>query len=97
MSFMMLDCHLKCWLAQLPTEFYVRVMTRSQIESAIAQNTPFTLRMADGREYVVPHKDYISLPPKGSSVVVYDDEGHFHALPLLTMTGLSSKTKHTGD
>ena len=66
-------------------------MTRGQIESAIAQDQPFTLRMADGREYLVPHKDYISLPPKGAYVVVYDDEERFHVLPLLTMTGLSAK------
>jgi hypothetical protein len=47
--------------------------------------------MADGREYAVPHRDYISLPPKASYVIVYDDAGHFTVLPLLTMTGLSSK------
>ncbi len=46
--------------------------------------------MADGREYRVPHRDYISLPPKSAYVVVYDDEGHFTVLPLLTMTGLHS-------
>jgi hypothetical protein len=47
--------------------------------------------MADGREYSVPHRDYISLPPRASYVIVYDDTGHFTVLPLLTMTGLESK------
>lgn len=65
-------------------------MNRSQIESAIASNAPFTLLMADGKEYHVAHGDYISLPPKGAYVVVYDDQGHFTVLPLLTMTGLKS-------
>ncbi|MCB1125107.1 MAG: hypothetical protein KDM81_01325 [Verrucomicrobiae bacterium] len=46
--------------------------------------------MADGREYPVPHRDYISLPPKASYVIVYDDDGHFTVLPLLTMTGMES-------
>ncbi|MBL9136454.1 MAG: hypothetical protein JNK85_11325 [Verrucomicrobiales bacterium] len=46
--------------------------------------------MADGREYRVPHRDYISLPPKAAYVIVYDDDGHFTVLPLLTMTGLQS-------
>jgi hypothetical protein len=46
--------------------------------------------MADGREYPVPHRDYISLHPKASYVIVYDDQGHFTVLPLLTMTGLAS-------
>ncbi len=65
-------------------------MTREQVESAAASGTPFTLRMADGKEYVVPHRDYISMPPKGSYVIVYDDHGRFTVLPLLTMTGLES-------
>lgn len=65
-------------------------MSRQQIESAVASGVPFRLRMADGREYSVPHPDYISLPPRAAYVIVYDDEGHFTLLPLLTMTGLES-------
>jgi hypothetical protein len=66
-------------------------MTREQVESAISSGQPFTLRMADGKEYPVPHRDYISLPPRAPYVIVYDDQGHFTVLPLLTMTGLRSK------
>lgn len=66
-------------------------MTRSQIESALASGVPFKLRMADGREYPVPHRDYISLPPKASYVIVFDDHGRYTVLPLLTMTGLESE------
>jgi hypothetical protein len=71
-------------------------MTRSQIEAAMQRNLPFTLRMADGEEYHVPHRDYISLPPTGSFVVVYDDQEHVFVLPLLTMTGLAYQSKATG-
>jgi len=66
-------------------------MTRERIEAALRSGAPFTLRMADGREYLVPHHDHISLPPKGSYVIVYDDTGNFNVLPLLTMTGLQAK------
>jgi len=66
-------------------------MTRKQIESAVASGLPFTLRMADGKEYPVPHPDHISLPPNASYVIVYDDKGHFTVLPLLTMTGLEAR------
>ena len=66
-------------------------MTRKQIESAVARGIPFTLRMADGREYPVPHIDHISLPPNASYVIVYDDDEGFTVLPLLTMTGLESR------
>lgn len=64
-------------------------MNRSQIESALERNVPFSLCMADGKEYHVPHRDYISLPPRGAFVVVYDDAEHVFVLPLLTMTGLT--------
>ncbi|HEY6167450.1 MAG TPA: hypothetical protein VI454_05390 [Verrucomicrobiae bacterium] len=71
-------------------------MTREQVESAVASGNPFTLRMADGKEYRVPHRDYISLPPKASYVIVYDDKGRYNVLPLLTMTGLQSKVAASG-
>jgi hypothetical protein len=72
-------------------------MTRNQIESAIRSGVPFTLRMADGQEYAVPHRDYISLSPKGTFVTVYDDEEGFYVLPLLTMTGLVSTVSSNHD
>jgi hypothetical protein len=71
-------------------------MTRKQIESAVSSGRPFTLRMADGKEFPVPHNDYISLPPNASYVIVYDNEGNFSVLPLLTMTGLDSKVPDSG-
>jgi hypothetical protein len=71
-------------------------MTRKQIESAVASGIPFTLRMAGGKEYAVSHPDHISLPPNASYVIVYDDEGRFTVLPLLTMTGLESKVSEAG-
>ncbi len=68
-------------------------MTRKQLETVIQEGTPFSIQLADGRSYKVPHRDYISLPPKNATVaVVYEDDGTVHVLPLLTMTGLSYKT-----
>ena len=52
--------------------------------------------MADGNQYFVPHRDYISLPPKGGLVVVYDDQEHVFVLPLLTMTGLAYQEATAG-
>ena len=71
-------------------------MNRSQIEAAMQRNLPFTLRMADGHEYRVPHRDYISLPPAGAFVVVYDDQEHVFVLPLRTMTGLTYQSEGAG-
>jgi hypothetical protein len=64
-------------------------VTRNNIQAAIERNVPFSIRMADGREYRMPHSDYISLSPTGTTAVVYDDLDHVWVLPLLTMTGLS--------
>ena len=58
----------------------------------MASGVPFTLRMADGKEYLVPHRDYIFVPPRASYVIVHEDDGHFNVLPLLTLTGLRSKS-----
>lgn len=65
----------------------------SQIEAALERGIPFTLSMADGKSYHVPHRDYISVPPRGAFVIVYDDEEHAYLLPLLTMTGIFYDSK----
>ena len=66
-------------------------MNREQIIGAIESDQAFSIRMADGREYEVPHKEYISLPPKGAFVMVYDDQGHAYMLPLLMIAGIMQK------
>lgn len=68
-------------------------MTRSEIEAAIANGHPFVLRMADGRHYPVPDRDYISLPPTGTYVIVHDDAGKYHVLPFRTMTALEAHVR----
>jgi hypothetical protein len=68
---------------------------RDQIITTIESNLPFTILMADGRQYPVPHKDYISLPPKGAFVIVYDDQGGAYMLPFRTMTGVVRKDEPT--
>ena len=66
-------------------------VTRRQIEKAIERNVPFILKMADGNEYRVPHRDYIVFPPRAAYVIVFDEtdpQDAFDVLPLLTMTSL---------
>jgi len=66
-------------------------MNRTQIQTAIERNLPFVLKMADGHEYPVPHRDYVVLPPRAAYVIVFDKKStddSFDVLPLLTMTGL---------
>jgi len=49
---------------------------------------PFSVRLADGREYSVPTIDHIYLPPTGGRVVISDDQGIVVVLPGLLISGL---------
>ncbi|MFM8655660.1 MAG: hypothetical protein ACKOD5_00795 [Chthoniobacterales bacterium] len=64
-------------------------MTLQQVRNAMDSGRPFIIRMADGKSYRVPHPDYISIQPKGTFVVVFDDNDGAFVLPLLTMTGIA--------
>jgi hypothetical protein len=62
-------------------------MTRNHLETAIREGTPFEIRMADGRSYVVPDALHIFLG-KVHAVVIGEEEMPT-VLPLLTMTGVA--------
>ncbi len=69
-------------------------MTLRQVRNAMDSGQPFTILMADGKSYRVPHRDYIMLIPKGAAVVVHDEHAAT-VLPLLTMTGISHEAEPT--
>ena len=68
-------------------------MSVEQIEEAKERGVPFTLKVADGDSFEVPHSDYIFLPPRESGrrtyVGVHNDEGYASVLPLITITSLT--------
>ena len=70
-------------------------MNIARIEEASHRGIPFSLKVADGDRFDVPHPDYISLPPKTSRqrtyVVVHRDDGYASILPLITITSLTYK------
>ena len=48
---------------------------------------PFALRLADGRQLLVPHPDFIAVPPVGRRVAVFDHAGALSILePLLIVS-----------
>ena len=63
-------------------------MTKENLQSAIESNAPFTITMADGKEYLVPHRDFIAFTRRYTAVMVSTNDDRFHVLPLLTMTGI---------
>ena len=68
-------------------------MNIEQIEEAIARKVPFTIKVADGDTFLVKHTDYISVPgpnvPRRSFVIVYNERGFAHVLPLVMVTSLT--------
>jgi hypothetical protein len=70
-------------------------MNIALIEEAVERGVPFKLKVAGGDEFLVPHPDYIFLPPKSgfmrTYVMVHNDKGYASLLPLLTITSLTFK------
>ena len=64
-------------------------MTKENLHSVIESNHPFIITMADGKEYTIPHRDFISFTRKGTSVIVSTEDDKIHILPLIAMTGVS--------
>lgn len=47
---------------------------------------PFTIHMADGRSFHVPHPDFLSMSPSGRTVIIFQEDEEFSILDLLLMT-----------
>jgi hypothetical protein len=54
---------------------------------------PFTVLVADGRSFRVPHEDFISQSPGGRTVIVYHGKVHT-VLDALLITGLEVEQSH---
>jgi hypothetical protein len=76
-------------------------MNIGQIEEAVGRGVPFSLKVADGDRFDVPHPDYLFLPPrearKRTYVVIHNDEGFASLLPLLTITSLTYQVDAGGE
>jgi len=49
---------------------------------------PFTLHLADGRSFLVPHPDFLSHSPTGRTVIVYHSDDSFSIVDLSLVTEL---------
>jgi hypothetical protein len=64
------------------------MLTDIRLRLAAAPFVPFSIRMADGREYAVPTVDHIFLPLGNTRVVVTDDDGATTVLSALLISGI---------
>ena len=46
---------------------------------------PYVIRMASGEKYKVQHPDFLSVSPRGSQIIVYDEADRPHLLSPLLM------------
>lgn len=65
------------------------MITRRKLAEAVERNEPFAISLADGKDYSVPHRDYISIAPHHEYFVVHNDEGFAHVLPIPLVTAIS--------
>lgn len=49
---------------------------------------PFTIRLADGRAYEVPHREFISFSPTGRTIIVHQLDDTYGVIDLLLVTDL---------
>ena len=51
---------------------------------------PFTVHMADGRSFDVPHPDFLFMTPTGRTVIICQENDEFSILDLLLMTEIKT-------
>jgi hypothetical protein len=55
---------------------------------------PYEIRMASGKRYLVPHSDFATISPKGSFVIVFDNDERPHHLSTLLIESASLLNGH---
>ena len=77
-------------------------MTHAELKARIDEGIPFTLHVADGHRYDVPHRDFVWLPPKSTVVIIaapspeHENETVSHTIPLLVVSGVTQVLKSNG-
>ena len=67
-------------------------MNRDDIRKLLQDNQTFTIHLADGRKFDVPHRDFIAVgPDAGRTVTVYDVQGTANILNLRLIASLEVK------
>jgi hypothetical protein len=75
-------------------------MTAEQLRHMREANpfVPFTIHLADGRSFNVPHRDFVSQSPAGRTVIVYGSGEAFSIIDLFLVTELEvQKSSESGN
>jgi len=58
---------------------------------------PFTMHLADGRSYMIPHTEFLSHSPNGRTVIVFKNDDAFEIIDLLLVVGIEVHPHPTAD
>ena len=76
-------------------------MTIEQLRTAHLASPfrPFTIRVADGRSFLVRHPEFLSHSPSGRTMIVHHDDDSYSVLDLLLVTELefSNSSQQRGE
>jgi hypothetical protein len=63
-------------------------MVAEELKTAIAAQPfrPFSLRLADGRSVSVPHREFISVEPRGRTALVWKEAGGHNLVDVTLVT-----------
>lgn len=56
---------------------------------------PFTVHMADGRSFHIPHPDFLAMSPSGRTIIVFQEDEESSILDLLLMTEIEMSPAKT--
>lgn len=68
-------------------------MMSQQVRTAYAAEPfqPFAVHLADGRQIVVHHREFMASAPNSRTAVVYQPDGSFNIVDLVLVTDLELK------
>ncbi|MBI4601688.1 MAG: hypothetical protein HY721_06990 [Planctomycetes bacterium] len=68
-------------------------MTADQFRKVLTAQPfqPFTVHLADGRQYFIPHRDFAFLPPNTRMAVVALQDGTMEFVDLFLIVGLETR------
>jgi hypothetical protein len=83
----------------LPISICFSAMTFQQLDNVHNARPfrPFTLHIADGRSFRVPHPEFLSRSPSGRTIIVYGSDESFSVLDLLLLTELEVHPRVSGE
>ena len=74
--------------------FSIHMTDEIRVLLAAKPFVPFTIQVADGREFHIPTQDHAHIRPGGQRIGVFTDDGRENVLSALLLTGVAFNESH---